>query len=739
MEHADATNERYRRALDSVVEQLKRDPYVLAAILVGSLSYDTVWERSDIDLFVVTDEAKIKNEALTLVEDDIIVHAYPQTRSAFRKAVQGAIRSSFLDSILSRGTVLFSRDETIPRLLADQGALGASDQAAQVLQRAACILPLLTKAQKYYHAKSDLHYAFLWIMSLLPGLAGVETLRHGEVTGREVIQQAERHNPELFNALYHDLIDGPKTVETIGAALNLVHGYLVQNLNEIFGPLLDYLAEQPGARSATEIDHHFASHFNIESASMACEWLADEGFIDRVAVPTRITERSRADVQEAAYYFLREFGRSIGRFQMRSTIQIVGARVHNLKNVSLEIPRDQLVIITGVSGSGKSSLAFDTVYAEGQRRYMESLSSFSKRFVEQVARPDVDFVYGLSPVISIEQKTIGRSPRSTVGTLTDIASYLNLLFSTIGEACCPRCKSGVPIRSVRQIAERLLALPDGTTVELHAPIFPFYGEDLDYLYTDIRKKGVRHVTVDGVVTDLSDRALPAGDAASGEEAPEADAGQAPDAAYDAIVDRLVVRRQAEKSLLAAIENAVQIGERFLRLFVVQPDGTRVLLDDLGCPTHGYVLAAPGSADFMFNNPTAACRTCLGLGTYRQVHPKLLVPDPRRSIAAGCFVPEAFRYSRDTWDGAAMYSLSQLLELQSGYAVCELPPEIVQMLFYGLPERITHPGPAGQQVQPQVSGSRISLGWHGAAHRAPLPALSASSRSRTRIWRTICRR
>ncbi len=306
LETSVATRERYRRALDSVVEQLKRDPYVLAAILVGSLSYDTVWERSDIDLFLVTDEAKLKSEALTLVEDDIIIHAYPQTRSNFRKAVQGATRSSFLDSILSRGTVLFSRDETLPRLLADRGVMGARDQAAQILQRATGILPSLNKAQKYYHVKGDIHYAFLWIMGLLPGLAGVETLRHGEVTGREVIQQAERHNPALFNALYHGLIDGPKTSETIGAALDLIHGYLRDNLAEIFAPLLDYLAEQPGARSATEIDHHFVSHFNIESVAMACEWLADEGVIQRVATPTRITERSRADVQEAAFYFLRD-------------------------------------------------------------------------------------------------------------------------------------------------------------------------------------------------------------------------------------------------------------------------------------------------------------------------------------------------------------------------------------------------------------------------------------------------
>src|SRR5687767_13632428 len=155
----------------------------------------------------------------------------------------------------------------------------------------------------------------------------------------------------------------------------------------------------------------------------------------------------------------------------RTTIAVKGARVHNLKNISLEIPRDQLIVVTGLSGSGKSSLAFDTIYAEGQRRYMESLSSFAKRFIAQVAKPDVDFMFGLSPVISIEQKTIGRNPRSTVGTMTDIASYLNLVFATIGVAHCPYCNAVVPVRTKTQILDQLLNLPKGTAIELRAPVF----------------------------------------------------------------------------------------------------------------------------------------------------------------------------------------------------------------------------------------------------------------------------
>jgi excinuclease ABC subunit A len=209
----------------------------------------------------------------------------------------------------------------------------------------------------------------------------------------------------------------------------------------------------------------------------------------------------------------------------RTTIAVQGARVHNLKNVSVEIPRDKLVVVTGLSGSGKSSLAFDTIYAEGQRRYMESLSSFAKRFVAQVAKPDVDFVFGLSPVISIEQKTLGTNPRSTVGTMTDIASYLNLLFATVGDPHCPRTGEPCPSRSASQILEAILSLPNGTEVELRAPVFKIYGEDLDVVFTEVRKKGCRRMIIDGALIDIAEKV----------EIDEARVKH-----MDAIVDRIVV-------------------------------------------------------------------------------------------------------------------------------------------------------------------------------------------------------
>src|SRR6476660_9265688 len=217
----------------------------------------------------------------------------------------------------------------------------------------------------------------------------------------------------------------------------------------------------------------------------------------------------------------------------RTTIAVQGARVHNLKNISLEIPRDRLIVVTGLSGSGKSSLAFDTIYAEGQRRYMESLSSFAKLFVTQVAKPDVDFVFGLSPVISIEQKTTGSNPRSTVGTMTDVSGYLNLLYATIGEPHCPRTGEVTPSRSASQIVEAILSLPEGTEIELRAPVFKVYGEDLDFVFTELRKKGCRRLFVDGKAIDIAeDTDLEASDVEH----------------MDAIVDRFTVAPKHEKAI-----------------------------------------------------------------------------------------------------------------------------------------------------------------------------------------------
>jgi excinuclease ABC subunit A len=384
--------------------------------------------------------------------------------------------------------------------------------------------------------------------------------------------------------------------------------------------------------------------------------------------------------------------RSSSRASARTTIAVQGARVHNLKNISVEIPRDKLIVVTGLSGSGKSSLAFDTLYAEGQRRYMESLSSYAKRFIAQVAKPDVDFVFGLSPVISIEQKTIGSNPRSTVGTMTDISSYLNLLFATIGEPRCPRTGEAAPSRTASQILEAILSLPEGAEIELRAPLFKVYGEELDFVLTDARKKGCRQLIIDGKPVDISEQV-------------ELDESKVRH--MDAVVDRLVVGRKHEKAIKAAIAATLLVGDRLLQVQVVRgakkADCER-FYQGLCSATHHIVYGDIEPEYFMFNNPESACGTCGGLGVHKLTHPELLVPDPRRSIRGGCFVREAFKYNPDTWDGRVMYSLAKTLEFSLDTPWEKLPETVRQSILSGIDRKIVLSPP------PEAKGSRED--WEG---------------------------
>ncbi len=387
----------------------------------------------------------------------------------------------------------------------------------------------------------------------------------------------------------------------------------------------------------------------------------------------------------------------------RTTIAVQGARVHNLKNISVEIPRDRLVVVTGLSGSGKSSLAFDTIYAEGQRRYMESLSSYAKRFVAQVAKPDVDFIFGLSPVISIEQKTVASNPRSTVGTMTDIASYLNLLFATVGDAHCPRCAEAAPSRSATQIVESILSLPEGTEVELRAPVFKVYGEELDFVFTELRKKGVRQLVVDGKSVDISQQI----------ELAESKVRE-----MDAIVDRLVVRSRNEKAIKAAVAAALLIGDGLLRIEVrkgaSKADAERFYKNTVSAKHH-VVFGEIGPEWFQFNNPESACRTCGGLGVHKLTHPELLVPDPSRSIAGGCFVREALRYDPDKWDGRMIYSLSKKFGFSLDTPWRDLPAATQQLILYGTDQKFMLVLPPNAKVKrPEWEGKEI--GFHGFARR-----------------------
>ena len=242
---------------------------------------------------------------------------------------------------------------------------------------------------------------------------------------------------------------------------------------------------------------------------------------------------------------------------MRDTISVQGAREHNLKNVTVEIPRNQLVVITGVSGSGKSSLAFDTVYAEGQRRFLESMDTFTKKFIDQLKKPKVDFVVGLSPVISIEQKTTVRNPRSTVGTMTDIFDYIRMMYAALGVPHCPYCGSEVPVKSSKQMLEHLLSRAEGCEVEVRAPVFKFWGEDYAFLLDDVRAKGYRKVYINGRLVD---------------SAQEVTLDEDTDYQIDALVDRFTVRREMEKQILASLEHAQLLGEGFISLHLVTEPG-----------------------------------------------------------------------------------------------------------------------------------------------------------------------
>jgi len=377
---------------------------------------------------------------------------------------------------------------------------------------------------------------------------------------------------------------------------------------------------------------------------------------------------------------------------MRTTIAVKGANENNLQNIDVEIPRDKLVVFTGISGSGKSSLAFETIYAEGQRRFLESLSTYARRSIRQLKKPDVESIMGLSPVVSIEQKTVTRNPRSTVGTMTDLYDYLRMLYATIGASHCPYCREEVPIKSPYQMVEHILSLPEGTEIELHAAIFKLYGEDYAYLFDDVRTKGFRRVLIDNELHDISEEI-------------ELDEGKTFE--MKVIVDKFIVKDNIDKQLLTSIENGLIVGEGFLSFhimnpdFVVQgtggrgttPDPLDAFYEGFGCPEHHLAMGYgnPGNRFtmgelapyyFSFNEPNSACVTCSGLGTYLQVYPDLLVPDKGRSITDGAFVREAFNYDMARWDGRIMYSMSKHYGFSLDAPFKDLPDEIVDILLYG---------------------------------------------------------
>jgi hypothetical protein len=293
----------YREALEAFVEKVRRDRNILAAILAGSLSYDQVWQKSDIDVLLIGRDEKKTSKDYCLVENGINIHAYLFSRGQFREQMQRALQSSFFHSLVSKSTLLYSEDESIREYYRDIQHLGAYDREMQLLKSAAFVMPTLAKAEKWFYVKKDLEYSFFWIMFLVNSLATIEVLLNHEVTGREVVHQALRFNPEFFNLIYTDLIHARKDEATIQRALDAVNGYLEERIPLLFKPLLEYLMEVGGARSSSEIDEYFRKRAQTESLAPAYEWLADKGVIEKVSAPLRLTEKSQVTVDEAAYYY----------------------------------------------------------------------------------------------------------------------------------------------------------------------------------------------------------------------------------------------------------------------------------------------------------------------------------------------------------------------------------------------------------------------------------------------------
>jgi excinuclease ABC subunit A len=303
-----------------------------------------------------------------------------------------------------------------------------------------------------------------------------------------------------------------------------------------------------------------------------------------------------------------------------------GAREHNLKDITVRLPRNALICITGLSGSGKSSLAFDTIYAEGQRRYVESLSAYARQFLQMMEKPDVDSIDGLSPAISIDQKTTSRNPRSTVGTVTEIYDYLRLLYARVGRPHCPVCGRPIAGQSIDSIVEQILALPDGTRFTVNAPVVRDRKGEYRDLFEELRNEGFTRVKVDGEQHLL-------------EEVPQLD--KKFKHAIDVVVDRLVMKEDLRTRLTQSVETATQLADGLVAIDLVDhPGEARTFSERFACPEHGVSLPELQPRVFSFNSPHGACPRCTGLGAQQEIDPDLLVPDPTLSIDDGALVPWA---------------------------------------------------------------------------------------------------
>jgi excinuclease ABC subunit A len=365
-------------------------------------------------------------------------------------------------------------------------------------------------------------------------------------------------------------------------------------------------------------------------------------------------------------------------------IVLRGAREHNLKNLTVEIPRNRLVVITGVSGSGKSSLAFDTLFAEGQRRYVESLSTYARQFLQQMEKPDIDSIEGLSPAISIEQKSVSRNPRSTVGTVTEIHDYLRLLFASVGVPYCPNCSTPIRPQTVQQMVDRVMSFPAKTKLQILAPYIRGKKGEYKKQLQQMSREGFVRARIDGEIVDLSGD-LPALDKQKKHD-------------IDLIVDRLVIKEGLEKRVSGSIETALRVANG---LVVLAPDGEgeELLSQNYACPTCGFSLPEISPRLFSFNSPHGACPECSGLGTLMAIDVGKLVVDPDRSLDAGAIGP---------WKSASSMQLRMVESLAEamGFSLDtpwkKLPQTARDVLLYG----------SEREIEFKLQGKKSSYSWQG---------------------------
>ncbi len=349
-------------------------------------------------------------------------------------------------------------------------------------------------------------------------------------------------------------------------------------------------------------------------------------------------------------------------------IIIKGARVHNLKNIDLELPRNKLIVITGLSGSGKSSLAFDTLYAEGQRRYVESLSAYARQFLGQMDKPDVEYIEGLSPAISIEQKSTSKNPRSTVGTVTEIYDYLRLLYARIGRQHCPNCGSEITPQTVEQIVQRLMVLPEGTKLHVLAPLARQRKGEYKQMFEDLAHSGFSRVRVDGKMYELSE---------------EIALNKQQKHDIDVVVDRLVIKPGIEERLADSVETALKEGNGIV---VADVSGSNELLfsEHAACTKCGISFEPLEPNMFSFNSPRGACPACQGLGSTMEFDPDLIIPDKSKSIRKGAIEPWGFEYG---YYSQMLQSVAKHYGFSLDAPFSELAQEHVEILLHGSREQI----------------------------------------------------